>query len=77
MPLIDVDIETAQKLDAQAAALGVSAGEYLRSIVPAIGIAGNTNASITDLDAELDRLTLHLPSLRDDFSRADIYDDHD
>ena len=77
MPLIEVDMETAQRLTAQAAALGVSAGEYLRAIVPAVVTNGNTDVSIDDLDAELDRLTLKLPTLPADFSRADIYDDHD
>ncbi|HET6881495.1 MAG TPA: hypothetical protein VFI31_15135 [Pirellulales bacterium] len=77
MPLIEVDVETAQRLAAQAAARGVSAGEYLRSIVPVVATSGNAGVSIDDLDAELERLALKLPTLPDDFSRADIYDDHD
>jgi len=77
MPQIEVDIETAQRLAAQAAARGVSAGEYLRSIVPAVVTGGNGDVSIDDLEVELEQLTLKLPTLPDDFSRADIYDDHD
>lgn len=77
MPLIEVDSETAQRLAAQAAARGVSAGEYLRSLVPAPGTGGNADVSVDDLDAELEHLSLKLPTLPDDFSRADIYDDHD
>ena len=77
MPQIEVDIETAQKLAAQAAARGVSAGEYLRSIVPAVVPSSDANVLVADLDAELEQLTLKLPTLPGDFSRADIYGDHD
>ena len=77
MPLIEVDMETAERLAAQAAALGVSAGEYLRSIVPAVTANGNNDVSFDELDSELERLTLTLPTLPNDFSRADIYADHD
>lgn len=77
MPLIEVDNETAERLAFQAAARGLSAGEYLRSIVPATGTNGSADVSIDELDVELERLALKLPTLPDDFSRADIYDDHD
>lgn len=77
MPQIEVDIETARNLAAQAAARGISAGEYLRSIVPAVVPSGGANVWLADLDAELEQLTLNLPTLPDDFSRADIYSDHD
>lgn len=77
MPLIEVDSETAATLAAQAAARGVSAGEYLRSLVPALLTSGGADVSIDALDAELEHLTLKLPTLPADFSRADIYDDHD
>jgi hypothetical protein len=77
MPSIEVDIETAQRLAAQAPVYGVSPSEYLRSIVPPVATIGSVVASSGDLDAELERLTLKLPTLPDDFSRADIYDDHD
>lgn len=77
MPLIEVDSETAERLAVQAAAQGLSAGEYLRSIVPASATKDDTDVSVDDLDAELEHLTLKLPSLPGDFSRADIYDDHD
>ena len=30
-----------------------------------------------ELDAELEQLALDLPTLPEDFSRADIYDEHD
>lgn len=77
MPQIEVDIETAQKLVAQAAVRGVSAGEYLRSIVPAVVPSADADVLVADLDAELEQLTLKLPTLPDSFSRADIYGDHD
>lgn len=77
MPHIEIDTETAQRLAAQAAAHGVSPSEYLRSIVPAVVANGNAIFSVDELEAELEGLTLKLPTLPDDFSRADIYDDHD
>ena len=77
MPQIEVDIETAEKLAALAAARGVSAAEYLRLIVPAVVPSGDANVLLADLDAELEQLTLNLATLPDDFSRADIYSDHD
>ena len=33
--------------------------------------------AIVELEAELDQLVLDLPTLPSDFSRADIYDEHD
>lgn len=77
MPQIEVDNETAQRVAAQAAAQGVSPGEYLRAIVPAAVSGSNAMPSMDELDAELESLALELPTLPEDFSRADIYDDHD
>lgn len=77
MPHIEVDNEIAQTLAAHAAAHGVSPAEYLRSILPAVANGGNAAASMEELDFELENLALNLPTLPDDFSRADIYEDHD
>lgn len=69
MPHIEVDSETADRLSAQAAARGVSAGEYLRSLVPRLLTSGVADVSIDTLDAELEHLTLKLPTLPADFRK--------
>lgn len=77
MPQIDVDNETAQRVAVQAAAHGLSPGEYLRKVLPADPGDSAPVHSIDELDAELESLASKLPTLPEDFSRADIYDDRD
>lgn len=77
MPQIEVDNETAQRVAVQAAAQGLSPGEYLRAVVPAAPVDGSAVLPLDELDAELESLALRLPTLPENFSRADIYDDHD
>lgn len=77
MPLIEVDNETAQRVAAQAAAHGLSPAEYLRTAIAALPTnRAGLNAS-DELDAELQELALELPTLPEDVSRADIYNDRD
>ena len=77
MQLIELDDQTAQDLIAQARAHGLTVAEYLKSLVPAAPGFHATNLSLDELDAELEELGLDLPTLPSDFSRADIYDEHD
>lgn len=73
---IEVDGETAQTLVAHAAACGLSPAEYLRSILPTVAPSEGAIIGGAELDNELESLVLALPTLPDDFSRADIYEDH-
>jgi len=77
MPYIELDNQTANNLTAQAKSRGLTVAEYLSRLVPPAP-NGHGDAPFADeLDAELDELVLDLPTLPADFSRADIYDEHD
>jgi len=81
---VRVDAKTARALEAQAKARGLSVRNYLQHIAAA-GRNGRKSAGIIssgkELDAELDEFFANhpekLPVLPKDFSRADIYNDHD
>jgi hypothetical protein len=81
-PLLeDVTPETAETLRAKAAAQGLSVDAYLRAL---LGLGSATNALADMSDEEFDALmedfakgTEHVPPLPPDFSREDIYSDHD
>ncbi len=77
MTSIQLDDGTASGLAAIAASHGVSVADYLRSIVARENGATEAHLSPQDFDAELDPLVFDGPSLPADFSRADIYNDHD
>jgi hypothetical protein len=72
MVTIQVSDETARALTRQAAAAGLSLEDYLRTLAQAPGAAAGD-----DFDAELDKVALPGPTLPADFSRADIYGEHD
>ena len=78
---VELDQETAEALLAQARAQGLSLGSYLRSLAEAWAAApSNGNVSAEDFDRRLDELAAGLPGLAPlpaDFSRADLYADHD
>jgi hypothetical protein len=81
-PLLeDVTPETAETLHAQATAQGLSVDAYLRAL---LGLGSATNALADLSDEEFDALmkdfakgTEGVPPLPPDFSRDDIYSDHD
>jgi hypothetical protein len=77
MRTIEINDRTADNLMAQAALRGVTVAEYLEALIPPASTSHATNRSLADLDAELEELTLELPTLPADFSRADIYEEHD
>jgi hypothetical protein len=76
MASIQLDDATAQGLRAIAAANGLSLEDYLRTLAVAQQ-SQSTPLSADELDRQLDQLTFSGPSLPADFSRADIYADHD
>jgi len=77
MQRIELDDQTADKLATQASALGLTIAEYLKTLVPPTPHRDAPVASLEELEAELDKLVLDLPTLPSDFSRADIYNEHD
>ena len=80
MPKLEIDETTAQALSEAAGSLDMSVGEFLRFRM--LGKSVNGTASNSDsaetFDAELDELIFAGSSpLPADFSRSDIYTDHD
>lgn len=76
MTHIEIDDLTAEYLKAEAAARSMSVADYLKLLILPTS-KPNSEASQEELDAELEQLALDLPTLPEDFSRADIYDEHD
>ena len=74
MASIQVDDRTAKELQLLATACGKSVQEYLASLV---GNIETPKLSDAEFESELKALTHQGPSLPADFSRADIYADHD
>lgn len=74
MASIQVDDKTAKELQSLADSCGKSVQEYLAALV---GSGEATKLSDAEFESELTALTHHGPSLPADFSRADIYADHD
>jgi hypothetical protein len=77
MPSIQIDEQTAKALETVAASHQMSVAEYLASIVAHQTVAATSPISLEDWEAELDALSIDGPTLPSDFSRADIYIDHD
>lgn len=81
LPLTEVEPETAELLAAQAQAHGLSVDAYLKLL---LGMPEQRNALAELSDEEFDTLmeefasgTEGLPPLPTDFSRQDMYCDHD
>lgn len=75
MQYIELDDRTADELAGQAAARGLTVAEFLKQLIGPTN--GHSQPSVEQLEQELDALLLDLPTLPNDFSRADIYDEHD
>jgi hypothetical protein len=75
MVSIQVDEQTAAGLERQAKSAGLTVADYLRSLVPPRDTTDRP--SWDDLENEFIALSSHGPSLPADFSRADIYLNHD
>ena len=76
MTTIQVDEDTAKVLTEMATAHHMTVAGFLRSLA-ARGVATRPGASAADFDEELDTLLFDGPTLPADFSRADLYRDHD
>jgi hypothetical protein len=76
MTSIQLDDDTAKALTAIAMARHMTVDQYLRSLV-AGDMAGLENNSTAEFDRELEPLLFDGPTLPADFSRADVYADHD
>lgn len=78
MTTIEIDDLTAKALSDLAKSQGLTVADYLRAIAN-VTKASKSNGSTDefDFDAELDALVFDGPGLPPDFSRADIYSDHD
>ena len=77
MPQIRVDDKTLSALEAVAKARGLTVVEYLQSLVKEEGNGNLPAFCVADFERELDELATGGPTLPRDFSRADIYAEHD
>jgi len=81
MTRIEIEDRTAEMLQEQARARRLSIDEYLRTLAnEAASTLPSAELTMEEFDQALDELaagTEHLPPLPADFSRADIYLDHD
>jgi hypothetical protein len=79
--LIEVAPDTAQMLQANASARKISLDDYLRKLAETDSLTASApNLSLEEFDRDMDELAAGLeglPVLPQDFSRADIYADHD
>ena len=75
MKSVELSEHTAAALAKAAQDLNVSVDEFVRSHLLAT-TAQNTSALASDFDSDLNGLLFSGPSLPADFSRADIYSDH-
>jgi hypothetical protein len=76
MTTIHVDDQVAHQLEVQARKAGMSVSEYLRTLVPAPP-ASASRPSWDEIEREIDSLSAPEATLPPDFSRVDIYSDHD
>ncbi|MCE9553155.1 MAG: hypothetical protein K8T91_07225 [Planctomycetes bacterium] len=72
---IQIDQYTAAMLEQQAQSRGISVAEYLRSLVPPP--SSTVRPRWDELEAEIVALSTAGEARAADFSRADIYLDHD
>jgi hypothetical protein len=75
MVTIQIDESTAKALELQAQSAGMTIAEYVRTLVPT-GEAAN-RPSWDEIERQIIALSTDGPSLPAEFSRADIYRDHD
>jgi hypothetical protein len=75
--LEDISKETAEALAAQARAKGLSVDDYLRKL---LGVAqhGSPVSTVEEFETDMNALAeKNLPPLPENFSREDIYFEHD
>jgi hypothetical protein len=77
MPQIVVDEKTLAELEAVAIPSGLTVSGYLQSLVEQKRNGNPQAFSVADFERELDELATDANALPRDFSRADIYAEHD
>ncbi len=79
MANLNLDDQTAEFLQGRAMALGISVDQFLRQLVQTVQMheTQRSTISVEELDRLLDAEATDTPGLPADFSRADIYDEHD
>jgi hypothetical protein len=76
MVSIQLHDSVAAALSVQAKLQGLSLQDYLSQLAERDAAARATELSVEEMDRQLDDLSLDVPPLPADFSRADIYLDH-
>ena len=76
MANIEVDKKTADTIESLATAEGISTAEYVKRLLPSDPVSANGSSAERFLK-DLDAIAVDAPSLPADFSRDDIYSDHD
>lgn len=77
MPSIQIDDQTGKALSVLAASQGMTLEEYVQELLARHLPLQNHPITPEEFDTELEALSIDGPSLPPDFSRADIYSDHD
>ena len=77
MPQISLDDKTFSQLQSAAKTRGLTVGEYLQSLIEQEGNGILPAFSARDFEQVLDELATDGPPLPRDFSRADVYAEHD
>jgi hypothetical protein len=77
MATLELDQRTVELLNALAAANGMTPEAYLKLLLPASANGASARLSLEELDSLLRQHAFDGPSLPADFSRADIYHEHD
>ena len=76
--LDEISEETAEALLAQAKARELSVDDYLKSLLGVASPPAASEPSVEEFEADMKTIAeKNLPSLPLDFSREDIYSDHD
>ncbi len=77
MATVELDPQTAEQLNALAAASGMTTEAYLKLLLPASANGARSKLSLAEVETLLSENAFDGPTLPVDFSRADIYDGHD
>jgi hypothetical protein len=77
MAAVVLDEHTVDKLHAQAAASGMTVDAYVKLLLMGPAAVTAPRLSLHDLESLLSQHAFDGPTLPSDFSRADIYGEHD
>ncbi len=77
MATVVVDENTRDELQAQAAASGMTIDAYVKLLLAGSAAAARPKLSLHDIESLLREHAFDGPTLPSDFSRADIYGEHD